>query len=56
MGLRNFFLIVMIEFKPMASAHDGCSYYQAKTSIGFWCRRDLNPGLLLDDKRLYQLN
>ena len=33
----------MIEFKSMASAHDGCSYYQAKTPIDFWCRRDLNP-------------
>jgi hypothetical protein len=28
----------------MVSAHDGCSYHQAKTPIGFWCRRDLNPG------------
>jgi hypothetical protein len=52
---KNFF-IVMIEFKPMASAHDGCSYHQAKTPIDFWCRRDLNPGLLLDNKRLYQLS
>ena len=30
----------MIEFKPMASAHDGSSYHQAKTPIDFWCRRD----------------
>jgi hypothetical protein len=45
----------MIEFKLMASAHDSCSYHQAKTPIDFWCRRDLNPGLLLDDKRLYQM-
>jgi hypothetical protein len=30
-----FFFIVTISFKPMASAHDGCSYHQAKTSIGF---------------------
>jgi hypothetical protein len=47
-----FFLIVMIEFKPMASAYNGCSYHQVKTPIDFWCRRDLNPGPLLDDKRL----
>jgi hypothetical protein len=40
----------------MASAYDGCSYHQVKTPIGFWCRRDLNPGPLLNDKRLYQLN
>jgi hypothetical protein len=43
-------------FEPMASAHDGCSYHQAKTPIGFWCRRDLNSGPLLDNKRLYQLS
>ena len=43
-------------FEPMAFAHDGCSYHQAKTSIGFWCRRDLNPGPLFDNKRLYQLS
>ena len=43
-------------FEPIASAHDDCSYHQAKTPIGFWCRRDLNPGPLLDDKRLYQLS
>ena len=42
----------MIAFKTMASAYDGCSYHQAKTPIGFWCRRDLNPSILLDDKRL----
>ena len=46
----------MIEFKPMASAYDGCSYHQAKTPIDFWYRRDLNPGLLLDNKKLYQLS
>ena len=40
----------MIEFKPMASAHNGCSYHQAKTPIDFWYRRDLNPCFLLDDK------
>jgi hypothetical protein len=51
-----FFFIVTIAFKPMTSAHDGCSYHQVKTPIGFWCRRDLNPGPLLDDKRLYQLS
>jgi hypothetical protein len=50
------FLIIMIEFKSMASTHNGCSYHQAKTPIDFWCRRDLNPGPLLDDKRLYQLS
>ena len=50
------FLIVTIEFKSMASAHDSCSYHQAKTPIDFWCRRDLNLGPLLDDKRLYQLS
>ena len=55
-SLFFFFFIIMIEFKSMASAHDGCSYYQAKTPIDFWCRRDLNPGPLLDDKRLYQLS
>ena len=32
-------------FEPMASAHDGCSYHQAKTPIGFWCRRDLSIGI-----------
>ena len=32
----------MIEFKPMMSDHDGCSYHQAKTLIGFWCRQDVN--------------
>ena len=53
---KFFFFIVMIEFKPTASVHDGCSYPQAKTSIGFWYRRDLNPGPLLDDKRLYHLS
>ena len=49
------FFIITIAFKPMASAYDDCSYHQAKTPtpIGFWCRRDLNPGPLLDDKRLY---
>ena len=46
----------MIEFKSMASAHNGCSYHQAKTPIDFWCRQDLNPGPLLDNKRLYQLS
>ena len=46
----------MIEFKPMASVHDGYSYHQAKTPIDFWCRRDLNSGPLLDDKKLYQLS
>jgi hypothetical protein len=40
----------------MASAYDDCSYHQAKTSIGFWCRQDLNPDPLLDNKRLYQLS
>jgi hypothetical protein len=48
-----FFLIVTIVFKSMASAYDGCSYYQAKKSIDFCYRRDLNPGPLLDDKKLY---
>ncbi len=28
----------MIEFKSMASVHDGYFYYQVKTLIDFWCR------------------
>ena len=51
-----FFFLVTIAFKPKASARDGCSYHQAKTPIDFWCKRDLNSGPLLDDKRLYQLS
>ena len=31
-------MIIMIEFKSMAFAHNGCSYHQAKTPIDFWCR------------------
>ena len=50
-----FFWIVVIEFKSMRP-HEGCSYHQAKISIGFLCRQDLNLGPLLDDKRLYQLS
>ncbi len=50
------FLIVTIAFKPMASAHDYCSYNQTKTPIGFLCKRDFNLGPLLNDKRLYQLS
>ena len=53
---NSVFFLVTIAFKPMASAHDGYSYHQAKTLIGFWYRWDLNPDLLLDDKRLYQLS
>ena len=48
-----FFIFFMIEFKPMVSVHDGCFYHQAKTPIDFWCKRDLNLGSLLDNKRLY---
>ena len=49
-----FFFLVTIAFKPMTFAHNGCSYHQTKTPIGFWCRRNLNPSHLLDDKRFYQ--
>ena len=50
------YFIITIAFKPMAPAHDSCSYYQAKTPIDFWYRWDLNLSPLLDDKRLYQLS
>ena len=46
----------MIAFKFMTSAYDNYSYHQVKTSINFLCRHDLNPSLLLDDKKFYQLN
>ena len=33
--------------------YDDCSYHQIKTPIRFWCRLDMNPGPILDNKRLY---
>jgi hypothetical protein len=51
-----FFFIVTIAFKSMASAYDGCSYHQVKTPIDFLYRQNLNPGPLLDGKKLYQLS
>ena len=54
--LKVYFFIVTIVFKPITSVHNSCSYHQVKTLIDFWCRRDLNLGPLLDNKRLYQLS
>ena len=54
--ILSIFFLVAITFKSMTFVHDGCSYHQAKALIGFWCRRDLNPNPLLDDKKLYQLS
>ena len=53
--LRDIYLIVTIEFESITFVNDGYSYHQTKTPIDYWYGRDLNTGLLLDGKRLYQL-
>ena len=42
-GIENCFFFFWIKFQLMTSMFYDCAfYYQTKTPIGFWCRRELN--------------
>ena len=49
-------LIFLRKFQPIVSAPNDALYHQIKTPIGFWCMRGLNPDLLFNHQKLYQLS
>ena len=48
MVLKTVFFFFWIKFQPMTSVFGDCVFYhQTKTTIGFWCRRELNSRSLI---------